>query len=125
MSDNHDDPIAATPKTRAERAFHQVERALLRTLLPEGANPNFSQRPFSARESASQRISTEAALRPAFCVEPSAFRATVVHPSCEPLSDERTATENDNQKQKIGENLRQERSKSMTVHARNFHGPGV
>ena len=59
----------------------------------------------------SKRISAQATLRPAFGVQPSASGTTIVHFSGEPLSDERTATENDDQKKQIGEELGQEHSK--------------
>jgi hypothetical protein len=55
--------------------------------------------PFFKGESGSQWISAEATLRPAFGIQPSASGATVVHFSGEPLRDERTGTENNNQKQ--------------------------
>jgi hypothetical protein len=59
----------------------------------------------------SQRIATEATLRPTFGVQPSAPGATVVHFPGEPLCDERTTAKNDSQQQHIDERLRQEHSK--------------
>jgi hypothetical protein len=68
----------------------------------------------------SKRIPAQSAFRPAFGVQPVASGTTVVHFPCEPLRDKSTATENDNQKRQIDEDLRHEPSKSIRLYPWNF-----